>query len=79
MQTQAHPAAVQQDEWTLNADQMVFMLQHHNPITAAYEADDLDFLRELADSQAYKSVFGMMSFDEAYDRYECMLETERAE
>lgn len=79
MQTHAPQTAVQQDEWTLNTDQMVFMLQHHNPIVAAYEADDLDYLRELANSDDYKAVFGNMSFDEAYDRYECTLETERAE
>lgn len=77
MQTQATETAIQQDEWALDADQMIFMLQHHNPIAAAYEADDLAFLRDLAASQDYKTVFGSMSFDKAYDRYECMLEAER--
>ena len=76
MQTQATETGVQQDEWVLNADQMVFMLQHHNPIDAAYEADDMAFLRELEASGEYKAIFGEMSFDEAYDRYECMLEAE---
>lgn len=74
MQTQAPQTAVEQDDWTLNADQMVFMLQHHNPVAAAYEADDLGFLRALAETATYKAVFGAMRFDEAYDRYECTLE-----
>jgi hypothetical protein len=63
----------QGDDWTLNADQMLFMLQHHNPIEAAYVNDDLDFLRQLATSEAYIAAFGEMTWDEAYDRYECML------
>ncbi len=58
---------------------MIFMLQHHNLIEAAYEADDLEALRKLAASDEYKTVFGAMTFDEAYDRYEEMLETERGE
>jgi hypothetical protein len=65
---------VAQDDWTLNADQMLFMLQHHNPIETAYADGDLDFLRELAQSEAYLAAFGEMPWDEAYDRYECMLE-----
>ncbi|MEO8396499.1 MAG: hypothetical protein ABI700_26130 [Chloroflexota bacterium] len=76
---QTTESAVQQDDWTLNADQMIFMLQHHNLIEAAYEADDLEALRKLADSDEYKAIFGAMSFDEAYDRYEGMLEMERGE
>ena len=78
MQTQTSETSIQQDDWTLNADQMIFMLQHHNPIEAAYAEDNLAFLRELAKSEEYKAVFGAMSFDEAYDRYECMLEDGRA-
>ena len=74
MQIQTTETSVQQDDWTLNGEQMIFMLQHHNPIEAAYEDDRMDYLRELADSEAYTAIFGDMSFDEAYDRYECMLE-----
>jgi predicted nucleic acid-binding Zn-ribbon protein len=58
------------DEWTLDVDQMVFMLQHHNAIEAAYDDENMEFLRDLADSDEYKSIFGDTSFDEAYDRYE---------
>ncbi|GEM_PF-3598592 len=57
-------------DWTLTSDQMVFMLRHHNAMLAAYQTDDLDFLRALAQSEDYAAVFGTMSFDEAYDRYE---------
>lgn len=62
------------DEWSLTTDQMVFMLQYHNQIETAYAAQDLDYLRELAASGAFQAIFGDMSFDEAYDRYECTLE-----
>lgn len=77
MQVQATERSIEQDDWTLNADQMIFMLQHHNPIEAAYKENQMDYLRELADSITYKVVFGNISFDEAYDRYECMLEARR--
>lgn len=79
MQIHATETVTQQDEWTLDADQMIFMLQHHNAIEADYEANDLDSLRELAETDTYKAAFGVMSFDEAYDRYECMLEAERGD
>jgi len=68
------PDQIAQDDWTLDADQMLFMLQHHNPIETAYASGDMEFLRELAQSEAYIAAFGDMSWDEAYDRYECMLE-----
>lgn len=62
------------DDWTLDADQMIFMLQHHNAIEAAYEKDDTAYLKRLANSDEYKAIFGDMSFDEAYDRYETVIE-----
>lgn len=62
------------DDWTLNADQMVFMLQYHNAVETAFENDDMEFLDELEASEEFQAVFGDMSFDEAYDRYETMLE-----
>ncbi len=64
----------QDDDWTLTSDQMLFMLQHHNAIEDAYASDNMDFLRNLAGSNAYKTLFGDMPWDEAYDRYESMLE-----
>jgi len=62
------------DDWSLNTDQMIFMLQHHNAIEDAYAKEDSDFICELTDSEAYKSLFGEMTFNEAYDRYESALE-----
>jgi hypothetical protein len=62
------------DNWTLNANQMLYMLQNHNVIEAAFAEDDLGSLRQLAVSHEFRALFGDMSFDEAYDRYETMLE-----
>jgi len=62
-----------ESNWTLNTDQMIFMLQHHNMIETAFAVDDVENLRELAASPSFRAVFDM-SFDEAYDRYETMLE-----
>lgn len=50
------------------------MMQHHNFIESAFENEDLDSLRELADSDAFKTVFGQMGFDEAFDRCETVFE-----
>lgn len=63
-----------QDDWVLSADQMIFMLQRHNSILAAYEEEDMDFLSQLESSDEYKTAFESMSWDEAFDRYESMLE-----
>jgi hypothetical protein len=65
---------VRQEEWTLDADQMIFMLQRHNEIEAAYANEDMTALRELSELEEYLMLFGDMSFDEAYDRYESTLE-----
>ena len=63
-----------EDAWVLNADQMIFMLQHHNAIEQAYENDDDAYFQNLTTSEDYRELFGDMSFDEAYDRYECTVE-----
>jgi hypothetical protein len=70
---------LEQADWTLNADQMTFMLQHHNYVEQAYADEDMDALHALADSEAYKAAFGDMSWDEAYDRYETMIEESDAD
>lgn len=62
------------DDWTLNTAQMTWMLQHHNQIKEAYAADDMEWLRHWEQAADYTRVFGNMTWDEAYDRYECMLE-----
>jgi hypothetical protein len=63
---------IETHDWILTADQMTFMLQHHNFIETAYSEDNLEVLRSLAASQEFKMIFGAMSWDEAYDRYETM-------
>ncbi|MBI5668674.1 MAG: hypothetical protein HZC41_11765 [Chloroflexi bacterium] len=65
---------VTKDEWMLTAEQMLFMLQNHNSIETAFAEDNLESLRQLAGSEEFLTLFGEMSFDEAYDRYETMLE-----
>jgi len=64
------------DDWTLSPEQMLWLFQHHNEIEDGFHADDLEALRALADSDAFKRVFGEMGFDEAYDRYQCALDGE---
>jgi hypothetical protein len=63
------------DDWSLSAEQMAFMLEHHNIIEQAYEQQDLTAVRKLAKTKSYKQIFGDMSWDEAYDRYEEFLLT----
>ncbi len=58
-------------DWTLTASQLEFMLNHHNDIEGATAK-----LEELRTSEEYKARFAGMPWDEAYDRYETMLEDE---
>jgi hypothetical protein len=73
IQTQAQP--LQEDDWSLNPEQMLFLLQNHNAINRAFEQDDLEFLRAFAEKEEFLALFGDMGFDEVYDRYETMLES----
>ena len=66
------------DEWILTNDQMIFMMHHNNMIVEAFETDDMQVLLDLQASQEFEAVFGDMSFDEAFDRYECMLDSDNA-
>jgi len=66
------------NEWTLNPRQMLFLMQNHNVLEKAYADNNLEFLRQFAESEDFKDLFGDMGFDEAYDRYETMLETDDA-
>jgi hypothetical protein len=72
----AQELEVDSDDWTLNPEQMFFMMEHHNLINDAYASENMEGLRQLASSHDYQAAFGKMSFDEAYDRYETMLEDE---
>lgn len=77
MQAELHDQATleeAQNDWSLTADQMFFMLSYHNAIENAYQWDDMDFLRQLHQSEEYMAAFGIMSWDEAYDRYETMID-----
>ena len=67
-----------ENDWTLNPEQMLFLMQNHNTIETAYAEDNLEFLRAFASSDEFVALFSNMGFDEAYDRYETMLETDDA-
>lgn len=66
------------DDWTLNTEQMFWMLQNNNLILegVAGNAPDeaTEVVRELAATAEFKALFGDMGFDGAFDRYETMLE-----
>jgi hypothetical protein len=63
------------DDWVLSVDQMIFMMQHHNEIEDAFDNIDMQALVDISNLKEYKDVFGDMSFDEAYDRYEDSLKS----
>jgi hypothetical protein len=71
-QTQQQNESMDEDDFSLDAAQMVFMMNHENAIEQAYAAHDMAYLRQLAASDEYKELFGGLSWDQAYDRYECM-------
>ena len=64
--------------WMLKPEQILFLMQNHNAIESARAADDLELLRTFAASEEFVALFGNMGFDEAYDRYETMLESDDA-
>ncbi len=58
-------------DWTLTTDQMVWMMEHHNLIERVMAAGDFSDLQAMMNKGGeYARLFGDMSFDEAYDRYE---------
>lgn len=60
-------------DWSLNPGQMVFMFQQRNAIGQAVGEADWDFADRLMATEEWQRLFGDMGFDEALDRYECML------
>lgn len=62
------------DDWTLTEAQADFMDSRYWEIVTAYDTDDMPTLRAIAASDEYKALFGDMSWDEAYDRFECLCE-----
>lgn len=65
------------NDWSLSGAQALWMLQHHNLIEDAFATDNMSALDIVVASDDFKTIFGEMSFDEAYDRYESMLEDGR--
>lgn len=59
--------------WELNTEQMIFMLRLNNSILDAYENEDMEKLGDIEASGEYRDLFGDMTFDEAFDRYEEMI------
>ncbi len=66
------PITQDEDDFSLNAAQMVFMMNSENAMRKAELEDDVQFFRNLAASDEYKALFGDMSIDQAIDRYEVM-------
>jgi hypothetical protein len=61
------------DDFTLNAAQMQFMINAHNAAEAAYENQDWTIIDEITASNEWRQLFGDMSWDQAYDRYEIVM------
>jgi hypothetical protein len=64
------------DDTALTSEQMFFFLEHHNMIMEALNYDNREALLKLASGTAYHAVFGDMSWDEAYSKYERFLDDE---
>jgi hypothetical protein len=63
-------ASSDDEQWALEGAQLAFMLQHRDVIEAAYDSDDMAALDVIEGSDEYRVLFGDMSWDEAYDRFE---------
>lgn len=63
----------EEDDFRLSAEQMVFMINVDAAAEIADEHDDYAFFDELVSSEEWKMLFGKMSWDNAYDRYEIMI------
>lgn len=61
------------EDFTLNAAQMEFMINVDLAAERADQADDYAFFDELVESEKWEALFGTMSWDQAYDRYEIMI------
>jgi hypothetical protein len=63
---------------TLTAQQLTFMLKHHVEIEIALIPQmppiDTGVITDLVNSEEYRSAFGTMLWDDAYDRYQDMPE-----
>ena len=75
-QNHQHDESIDEDDFSLNSAQMVFMMNCEAAIEKAEAEDDAQFFYDLADSPEYKALFGDMSIDQALDRYELMWKTQ---
>lgn len=71
--TKNHKTTQEPDEFSLNAAQMAFMINIEPAAERADHADDYDFFDRLVASDEWQHLFGAMSWDQAFDRYEVML------
>ena len=62
-----------EDDFTLNTAQMTFMINIDAAAEQADQNDDFAFFDELVASDGWRQLFGDMSWDQAYDRYEIMI------
>ena len=69
-----HEDQLEDNDWSLSPEQMLFLMQNHNLIERAFAENDIETLREFAASKAFVNLFDDMGFDEALDRYESTLE-----
>ena len=72
-QKQEHQA-FEDDDWLLTPEQMLYLMQNHNLIERAFAEENMETLRAFAAAEAFKNLFSDMGFDEAFDRYETMLD-----
>ncbi|MCI0714528.1 MAG: hypothetical protein L0154_30520 [Chloroflexi bacterium] len=61
------------DDFVLNAAQMEFMINIDAAAEQADQEGNYDFFDDVVASEEWKSLFGDMSWDQAYDRYEIMI------
>jgi hypothetical protein len=61
------------DDFRLSAEQMVFMINIDTAAELADKEDNYTFFDELVASDEWKKLFGEISWDNAYDRYEIMI------
>lgn len=58
------------ENFKLNNLQMAFMTSKIVLAERAYREDDESFFDEIVKTEQWKQIFGAMSWDQAYDRYE---------
>ena len=62
-----------ENDFTLTAAQMEFMLRTHNAAEKADTEDDFEFFHQLVKGEEWKQLFPDFGWDQAWDRYEIMI------